>query len=57
VETLAAKEMQQLRVAVEVDYKPVHDGAIGWLKSENLIKWDQKGGRVESFPLCCYALL
>ncbi|MDA3903434.1 MAG: glycine betaine ABC transporter substrate-binding protein [Desulfuromusa sp.] len=35
---LTTEEMQQLNKAVDVDHKPVHDVAMDWLKSKNLIK-------------------
>jgi osmoprotectant transport system substrate-binding protein len=37
-DNLTTEEMQQLNMAVDVDHKPVHDVAMGWLKSKNLIK-------------------
>ena len=37
-DNLTTEEMQQLNKAVDVDHKPVHDVAMGWLKSKNLIK-------------------
>lgn len=35
---LTTEEMQQLNMAVDVDHKPVHNVAMDWLKSKNLIK-------------------
>ena len=37
-DNLTTEEMQQLNKAVDVDHKQVHDVAMGWLKSKNLIK-------------------
>ena len=37
-DNLTTEEMQQLNKAVDVDHKPVHDVAMDWLKSKNLIK-------------------
>jgi len=37
-DNLTTEEMQQLNKAVDVDHKPVHDVAMNWLKSKNLIK-------------------
>ena len=37
-DNLTTEEMQQLNMAVDVDHKPVHDVAMNWLKSKNLIK-------------------
>ncbi|HEU18445.1 MAG TPA: glycine betaine ABC transporter substrate-binding protein [Deltaproteobacteria bacterium] len=39
-DNLTTEEMQQLNKAVDVDHKPVHDVAVDWLKSKNLIKQD-----------------
>jgi glycine betaine/choline ABC-type transport system substrate-binding protein len=35
---LTTEEMQQLNKAVDVDHKQVHDVAMDWLKTKNLIK-------------------
>ena len=37
-DNLNTEEMQQLNKAVDVDHKQVHDVAMDWLKSKNLIK-------------------
>ena len=37
-DNLTTEEMQQLNKAVDVDHRPVHDVAMDWLKSKNLIK-------------------
>ncbi len=37
-DNLTTEEMQQLNKAVDVDHKQVHDVAMDWLKSKNLIK-------------------
>jgi len=37
-DNLTTEEMQQLNMAVDVDHKAVHDVAMEWLKSKNLIK-------------------
>jgi osmoprotectant transport system substrate-binding protein len=37
-DNLTTEEMQQLNKAVDIDHKPVHDVAMEWLKSKNLIK-------------------
>jgi len=37
-DNLTTEEMQQLNKAVDVDHKAVHDVAMDWLKSKNLIK-------------------
>ena len=37
-DNLTTEEMQKLNKAVDVDHKQVHDVAMGWLKSKNLIK-------------------
>ena len=37
-DNLTTEEMQQLNMAVDVDHKAVHDVAMDWLKSKNLIK-------------------
>jgi osmoprotectant transport system substrate-binding protein len=37
-DTLTTEEMQKLNMAVDVDHKPVHDVAMDWLKSKNMIK-------------------
>jgi len=37
-DNLTTEEMQQLNKAVDVDHKKVHDVAMDWLKSKNLIK-------------------
>ena len=37
-ENLTTEEMQQLNKAVDIDHRPVHDVAMDWLKSKNLIK-------------------
>ncbi|ACN16049.1 ABC-type glycine betaine/proline transport system, periplasmic glycine betaine/proline-binding protein [Desulforapulum autotrophicum HRM2] len=37
-ENLTSEVMQQLNMAVDIDHKPVHDVAMDWLKSKNLIK-------------------
>ncbi len=37
-DNLTTEEMQQLNMAVDVDHKKVHDVAMNWLKSKNLIK-------------------
>ena len=37
-DNLTTEEMQQLNMAVDVDHKPVHDVAMDWLKSKQLIK-------------------
>jgi len=37
-DNLTTEEMQQLNKAVDVDHKKLHDVAMGWLKSKNLIK-------------------
>jgi len=37
-DNLTTKEMQQLNKAVDVDHRQVHDVAMDWLKSKNLIK-------------------
>lgn len=37
-DNLTTEEMQQLNKAVDVDHKPVHDVAMEWLKSKDLIK-------------------
>jgi len=37
-DNLTTEEMQQLNKAVDVDHKRVHDVAMDWLKSKNLIK-------------------
>ncbi|MGB3210264.1 MAG: glycine betaine ABC transporter substrate-binding protein [Desulforhopalus sp.] len=37
-DNLTTEEMQQLNKLVDVDHKPVHDVAMDWLKSKNLIK-------------------
>jgi len=37
-DNLTTEEMQQLNKAVDIDHKPVHDVAMEWLTSKNLIK-------------------
>ena len=37
-DNLTTEEMQELNKAVDVDHKQVHDVAMDWLKSKNLIK-------------------
>ncbi|TKB07020.1 glycine betaine ABC transporter substrate-binding protein [Desulforhopalus sp. IMCC35007] len=37
-DNLTTEEMQQLNMAVDVDHKPVHDVAMDWLKSKDLIQ-------------------
>ena len=37
-DSLDTQEMQQLNKAVDIDHKQVHDVAMDWLKSKNLIK-------------------
>ncbi|MEA1971414.1 MAG: glycine betaine ABC transporter substrate-binding protein [Thermodesulfobacteriota bacterium] len=37
-DNLTTEEMQQLNKAVDVDHKKVHDVAMNWLKTKNLIK-------------------